>query len=279
MRPRLAIPDHLFVQPLVYGLDRPHSPFEIVTDLPAKNSLAFSQRTGNIRCAFLSPIDYARHGAEYCIVPGLGTSAGTPNGVIRLLVRPDARAISTVAVDIRVTSEIILAKIIIQERYRNADGSERDLTFIPMLPDPEAMLKKADAALVVEFGPNKLRVDSGVFELDLVEEWTDMTGLPYVFGFWVGREEELAPEEAKALIDAGKTGMSVRERLVADLAAARQISRSETESYFASFSYELGEREEQSLEEFIRYAYYLGALPDAPELTYFDLDTPPASPN
>jgi chorismate dehydratase len=279
MRPRLALPEHLFVQLLVQGLDRQQSPFELVTDLPAKNSLHFSQRTGELRCAFLSPIDYARHGAEYRIVPGIAASALIPNNVVKLLVRADARAIATVAVDIRVTSEIILAKIIIQERYRSAGSAGKELAFIPMLPDPAAMLKKADAALIVEFGPPTVRSLEGAFELDLVEEWTDMTGLPYVFGFWVGREDEFIAEEAKALSDAKRTGISVRDRLALDIAAARQLPRAETQRYFESFSYDLGEQEEQSLEEFNRYAFFLGALPDAPELKFFDFDAAPPTVN
>jgi chorismate dehydratase len=274
MRSRLALPEHSFVRLLVQGLDRTDSPFELVTDLPAKNSLNFSQRTGDFRCAFLSPIDYARHGADYCIVPGIAVSASHPNGVVRLFVRSDVRSISTVAVDIRVTSEIILAKIVIQERYRGAAISSRDLTFIPMLPDPAAMLKKADAALVVEFGPHPMTTEKGSFVLDLVEEWVDMTGLPYVFGFWVGREEEITGPEVRALLDAKASGVLVRDRLAADFAAAHQLPRQETEKYFKSFSYDLGEREEQSLEEYIQYAFFHGTLPDAPELKFFDLDEP-----
>jgi len=272
MRPALAVPGHLFVRPLVQGLDRPDSPFTIAVDLPAKNALAFNERAGDLRCAFLSPIDYARHGAEYCIVPGIGVSASAGCGIVRLLIKSNVRNIRSVAVDIRVTSEILLAKIILVEKYRNVPSQGKDLVFLPMLPDPDVMLQKADAALIVSFEPAKSQPSTpDVFVLDLVEEWVDLTDLPYVFGFWVGREEHLTTEEAKALVSAKETGLRTRERVIHDLAISSHHSLDAMSAYFASLSYDLGEREEEALAEFFHYAYFHGALPDVPEVQYFDL--------
>ena len=244
---------------------------------PGANALQFSERIGGFRCAFLSPLDYARHGAEYCIVPSVAASAAAPNGVLQLFVRSDLRSISTVAVDVRFTSEILLTKIILQERYRNASGAV-GLTFIPAQGDVNAMLAKADAALVVNLGPGAPR-EEGPFSLDLVEEWIDMTELPYPFGFWVGREEELTGTEARALVDAKGRGVSMIDDLARDLAATGRFSTDETRSYLHSFSYEFGDQEEQALDEFMRYAFFHGALPDVPDIQYFEIDSPSAGRN
>ena len=67
MKSRLAASDTLYLKPLLFGLDRRESPFDLDIDIPAKNAIKLSERSDGIRNAFLSPIDYARHGGEYRI--------------------------------------------------------------------------------------------------------------------------------------------------------------------------------------------------------------------
>ena len=270
MRSRLAVSDALYLKPLLFGLDRTESPFDLIVDIPAQNALKFSQRSGGIRNAFLSPIDYARHGAEYCIVPNICVASLMPTGTIQLLIKSDLRNINTIAVDIRFTSEIILAKIIIEEKYQN-NQSGKKLQFIPMMPDIDAMLKKADAALIVKDIPRSYE-EAGIFSLDLVEEWNDLTELPYIHGFWVGREEEMTGEEAKALLAAKKNGVSLQMHIAQEIARERNLPIREMTQYLSSFSYDLGEREEESIEEFIKYAYYHTVIGDVPEIRFFDVE-------
>ncbi len=119
MKSRLAVSNALYLKPLLFGLDRTDSPFDLIVDIPAQNALKFSQRSEGIRNAFLSPIDYARHGAEYCIVPHICVASSVPTNTIQLFIKSDLRKIDSIAVDIRYTSEIILAKIILEEKYHN----------------------------------------------------------------------------------------------------------------------------------------------------------------
>jgi predicted solute-binding protein len=269
MKSRLAVSDALFLKPLLFGLDRTESPFDPVIDIPAQNALKLSQRSEGIRNAFLSPIDYARHGGEYCIVPNICVASSIPTNTIQLILKSELHTINTVAIDVRITSEIILAKIILEEKYRT-DPSRSNLQFIPMMPDIDAMLAKADAALLVNEAPvvyNK----SGVFTLDLVEEWNDLTDLPYVHGFWVGREEEMTEQEAKALLMAKNNGVLLQLQIAQEAAQQRNLPLGEITQYFSSFSYDLGEREQESLAEFIQYAYYHTVIGDVPEIRFFDV--------
>jgi predicted solute-binding protein len=274
MKSRLAASDALYIKPLMFGLDRTESPFDLVIDIPAKNALKLSQRSEEIRSAFLSPIDYARHGAEYCIVPGVCVASSQPTNTIQLALKSELHTINSVAIDVRFTSEIILAKIILEEKYRT-DPSRANLQFIPMMPNVDAMLLKADAALLVNESPDTIKT-SGCFTLDLVEEWNDLTDLPYVHGFWVGREDEMTGLEAEALISAKKNGVLQQSQVIQQAALKRNSSVEEMTQYLSAFSYDLGEREEESIEEFIRYAYYHTVLGDVPDIRYFDLesDTP-----
>lgn len=270
MKSRLAVPDLCYLQPLLYGLEQPHSPFELVVDIPARNSLALSERSGNLRGAFLSPIDYARYGAEYCIVPDVVVASSQPSETILLFIKQETRNINRIAVDIRFTSEIILAKILLLEKFRNLASHSSSLQFLPMMPDLERMLEKADAALLVQ-SPPLLPNPQHVFALDLVEEWFDFTGLPYVHGFWVGREEEMNEREAKALQQAHKEGITLLSHIAQSFAPRYHQTPERLQSYLETFTYTFTSEHEESLAEFFHYAYFHGALPDVPEIRFFDV--------
>jgi predicted solute-binding protein len=139
-----------------------------------------------------------------------------------------------------------------------------------MMPDVDAMLAKADAALLVH-DMSKSNEPTGAFTLDLVEEWNDMTELPYVHGFWVGREEEMSEEEANALLTAKKNGILLKEQIAQGTAQQQNLPLNEVSQYISSFSYNLGEHEEESLAEFMHYAYYHGVIGDVPEIQFFDM--------
>jgi predicted solute-binding protein len=277
MKSRLAASDALYMKPILFGLDRAESPFDLVIDVPAKNALSFSKRSEGIRSAFLSPIDYARHGAEYCIVPNIGVASSNQTNSIQLVLKSDLRNIERIAIDLRFTSEIILAKIIVEEKYRN-NSSHQNLQFIPMMSDVDSMLSKADAALLVN-DRSHLIERPGTFTLDLVEEWNDLTDLPYLHGFWVGREEELSDIEARALLTAKNNGVLLKNQITQSIAQQQNLSLEETTQYISAFSYDFGEREEESLYEFMQYAYFHGVIGDVPEIRFFDVEADNVSQN
>lgn len=266
-RLRLGVPDALYLRPLIDDLDR--SGVDLHRTLPAQLAVEFRERPEYLRGAFLSPLDYARHGGVYQIIPGICCSSSEPTGTIRLYVNPK-KNITTLAVDIRVTSEIILAQIILAEKFPNLPSESQKLTIVPMMPDPEAMLAKADAALVVGLAPSS--GPSGLFSLDLVEEWNDLTGVPYVHGMWVVREDQFTDGEARVLFEAKEKGVA---GLLSSAVPDQGMSKDEPGRYFNRFSYEMSDQQTESLEEFFRYAFYHGALRDIPELNFFEASSPP----
>jgi len=269
------VPEASYVQPLLYGLRNSSANLEFLVDFPSQLALRLQQRIDSVRCAFLSPIDYARHGADYLVVPGVGVSSSSRTDTIQLFVNPDVQNVGTIAVDIRVTSEIILAKIILAEKFPNLAAAKGPLRFIPMLPKRDEMLRKADAALVVNFCPHAQTPDEP-FALDLVDEWNDLTGLPYVHGVWVGHDEAEAAAIVETLVLAKEHGVSHLAEIAEVISAERKVSRESSKQYLTGFSYGLGEEEQQGFAEFVRYAYYHGVLPDVPDLNFFEGSTPPA---
>jgi chorismate dehydratase len=277
MKSRLAASNALYLKPLLFGLDRTESLFDLIIDIPANNAIKLSERSGGIRNAFLSPIDYARHGGEYRIVPNICVASSNQTNTIQLVLKSNLHNIERIAIDVRFTSEIILAKIILSEKYQN-QSTHSKLQFIPMMPNVDAMLAKADAALIIQDSP-KVITRTGTFTLDLVEEWNDLTGLPYVHGFWVGREEELSKAEAQALFMAKNSGVLLKSQIAQSVAQQQNLSLSELTSYLSLFSYDFSEKEEESLAEFIHYAYFLGVIGDVPEILFFDVEASNPSQN
>ncbi|MGD0036188.1 MAG: MqnA/MqnD/SBP family protein [Bacteroidota bacterium] len=277
MKSRLAASNELYLKPLLFGLDRRESPFDLVIDIPANNAIKLSERSGGIRNAFLSPIDYARHGGEYRIVPNICVASSNQTNTIQLVLKSNLHNIERIAIDVRFTSEIILAKIILSEKYQN-QSTHSKLQFIPMMPNVDAMLAKADAALIIQDNPQVI-ARAGTFTLDLVEEWNDLTGLPYVHGFWVGREEELSKAEAQALFTAKNSGVFMKSQIAQSVAQQQNLSLSELTSYLSSFSYDFSEKEEESLAEFIHYAYFYGVIGDMPGILFFDVEASNPSQN
>jgi len=269
-RQRLGVTEAFFLKPLLEGLDAPGSPFELTVDLPSSLSVAFNDRPESLRGAFLSPIDYARHGGDYHIVPGICVSSSRPTGTIRLYVNDETRNITRLAVDIRVTSEIILAKIILLEKYPNLSAEKKEIQFIPMMPDLQTMLKKADAALVANFAPATAQ-NNDLFCLDLVEEWNDLTTLPYVHGFWVVREGRWKNAESRMLLEAQEAGMKNLSSIAGRYASPPMAQKTALD-YLSSFSYTLAQEQVESVSEFFRYCYFHGALGDIPELDFVSND-------
>jgi predicted solute-binding protein len=195
---------------------------------------------------FAAPLDFARNASLYRIIPGSGVASAEANGVLTIRFREGARSINTLAVSPISSTDIILARLLLSEKFGLAP------TIVPVDGPVEAMLAKADAALIASL---TLRPDHPDEEgLDLVEEWIDATGLPYVHGIIAARDGILQDSEINALSAVGLPPISVSSPLADDDA---QVS---------PFTYGLNEEILDGLKEFLQYAYFHGILPDVPDL-------------
>ena len=84
----------------------------------------------------------------------------------------------------------------------------------PAEPDLRAMLARADAALVI--GDPALALNPsrrhGVMKIDLGAEWQALTGLPFVYAMWSGRDGRCGPEHVRGAAGGARS----RRRRVAD---------------------------------------------------------------
>lgn len=243
---RLGIIRQGYSQPLFHGLPGPplkhpeqQSPFEIVEDTPSM--LVQKLRQQEVDAAFLSPVDYARHSENLRIVPHIGLiSAGESRGV-QLLFREHLRDIRTIAVPQQVsTSDVVLTNLVLAEKY------ELTPQILPVTSSPKESLTKADAVLIS--GDDVFTVHD-THRLDLVEEWCDVTDLPYVHGIWATTANGLSDSEVKLLIELTEKGV-----------AGFQFSGPQQKWYEEYFGYHLHEDALFALTEFLRMAFYHGIL-------------------
>ena len=269
IRRTLGISEALYLRPLIHGVERPGSPWGLHRDIPAQLSVLLSQRIPPLEagCALLSPIDYARHGGDYRIVPGISAASRTSTRTIQLLMHKDVRTISRVAVDLRVTSEIVLLKILLLEKFSELSDDGKSPDFVAVAGSLDQQLQKADAVLTVNLGP-ALPEKGEVFALDLVEEWVDLTELPYVHGFWVGHEGTIDETLATFLVDARSSGRSNLAGIAEALGGSSGTSAGEILAYLSAFSYDLDDEIQDAVSEFFRYAYFHGILADIPDLKF-----------
>jgi len=269
-RKRLGVPSVFYTKPLTVHLAE-RDLFARQVDVPAQHAVRL--REHELDAAFLTPIDYARDSSEYRIVPGVGVSSASATGSISLVFHDEIQTVNTVAIDPSSSSEIILAKIILAEEY------ELEPKFQVFTGTVNDALARADAVLLV--GDASLReISLHPNRIDLVEAWNEISGLPYVHGFWCGGDEALRPEEVGWLVQSAYSGISALDTIAGNLppGAFPSLSHADMSDYLHAFSYDLNEDDLEGLREFLRYAFFHGVTPDVAELHFYGAPgSPPES--
>jgi len=184
------------------------------------------------------------------VVPGVSIACRGPVRSILLVSARPFGEIRRLAVDSSSRTSVQLARVILERRY----GARPEL--VPYPPDLGAMLRVADAALVI--GDPALRLDPGRLPyrvLDLGAEWFELTGLPMVFAVWAGRPECITREVAGAFRESYRFGQAHLEEIVRGEAPARGFSPDFVRQYFSRHVvFDLGPAESEGMELFLKLA-------------------------
>lgn len=192
------------------------------------------------------------------VLPGAGIAChGAVRSILLVSTRP-ASKIARLAVDSSSRTSVQLARVILERRY----GAEPEA--ITHAPDLEAMLRIADAALII--GDPALRIDParlGYHTYDLGAEWVEMTGLPMVFAVWAGRRGAATPEVVSAFRESCRYGRERIEEIVALESARREFPAGLVREYLSHhIVHELETRDYEGMELFLRYARELQGAPE-----------------
>jgi chorismate dehydratase len=196
---RLGAVSYLNTKPLVYGLDTQPDQFDVRFDVPAK--CAALLHAGKVDLGLIPAVEYLR--GDYCMVPDVSIASDGPVATVAVFTRKPIEQVKTLALDLSSRTSVALTRVLCVKHWRI------EPSFTPAEPDLEAMLARADAALVIgdpafEIDPVKRRVT----KIDLGAEWKAMTGLPFVYAMWAGRAGAATADQCRALQAARDRGVA-----------------------------------------------------------------------
>ena len=245
---RVSAVEYLNARPLVEGLEGRTGLFDLQFDLPAR--CAAHLHEGSADLALIPSIEYLQN-AEYRMVPNLAVASEGAVASVALFTTRPVTSLRSIAVDSNSRTAAMLLRILCAEAW------EIEPKLVRLRPDLDVMLKRCDAALII--GDAALFLDheqKGLDKVDLGEEWTVLTSLPFVWAAWVGRRDALAAEHGQALAAARAQGEQAIDDIVARHCPDDEERRETGRRYLReNVSFGLDERAHDGLRKFYEYAY------------------------
>jgi chorismate dehydratase len=258
---RLGAVSYLNTKPLVEGLDEHPDLFAVRFDVPAQCAALLHE--GRIDVGLIPAIEYLR--GDYRIVPEVAITSDGPVASVAVFSRVPVEQIKTLALDISSRTSVALTRVLCACKWRIAPK------LTPAEPDLRAMLARADAALVI--GDPALDIDpsaANVTKIDLGSEWQALTGLPFVYAMWSGREGAVNATHLAELQAARDRGVAAIPEIARRVAGddARRVAR--VEQYLRdNLKYPLGEREIAGLRRFHELAADQGLVSGVRPLRFY----------
>jgi len=264
---RISIIDYLNAAPLNYGFKHGSGFKHFHLKFQVPSVCSDSLRKGEVDAGLISSIEYLRiPGLK--IVPDLCIASPRRVRSVVLLSKVPPESINALALDVSSRTSVVLAQILLRERY----GAAPKVTEMP--PDIGTMLADHDAALVI--GDTAMRISRhGLIVLDLAEEWHTWTGLPFVFALWAIRQD--APELgspggiAPFFHQSYELGKINLEQIIDEAWRTIGWTKQELRDYLTiNLSHTLGRYERESLALFYEKSVKLGFAPKNAPLRFFE---------
>jgi chorismate dehydratase len=262
----IGIVELLEFLPLVYGLQnkRIDHPFQLISAEPAESARRL--KDGEVELCLIPSVEYARSKETWNIVPGIAITCPGSAMNVQLFFKRGLKDLKKVAVDRQAASAAVLLKILMQEKFMlNPEYLEMPAVNL------ESMLNKADAALITGdtalhcFQQNRNR-------LDLNEEWTDLTGSPFVYSFWAGRDFTITADDLRIIKKSFDLGSRNLEQICKTYAARAKVNWVFYHDFLSkNISYTFNDKEQAGLLEFYNYAFFFGYIDFIPDLHFYPL--------
>ena len=260
---RVSAVEYLNARPLVHGLEDRTDLFDLQFDIPAR--CAAQLHDGSVDLGLIPSIEYL-HGSDYRIVPDLAVASEGEVASVALFTTRPATSLRSVAVDSGSRTGSALLRVLCAEWW------DTDPKLVKLRPDLPVMLKRCDAALVI--GDAALFFDyesQGLDKVDLGDEWTAMTSLPFVWAMWVGRANAVSPDHVAALQAARASGVQASDEIVARHCPGDEEQLEVGRRYLRqNVSFGLDERALAGLRKFYEYLYDLRLVPARTDLRFFE---------
>ena len=258
---RLGAVSYLNTKPLVYGLDAHPDQFDVRFDVPAK--CAELLHAGRVDLGLIPAIEYLR--GRYAIVPDISIASNGDVATVAVFSRKPIERVETLALDLSSRTSVALTRVLCAKKWKI------EPRFTPAEPDLDAMLRRADAALVI--GDPAFEIDPArhnVTKIDLGAEWHALTGLPFVYAMWVGRPDAATPAQCRALQQARDAGVAHLPEIAKQVAAGDAALGQRVLSYLRdNLKYGLGQAEQAGLRRFHELAAEIGVVPGLEPLRFY----------
>jgi chorismate dehydratase len=258
---RLGAVGYLNARPLVYGIER-QPRFDLRYDIPSECARLLHSHA--IDVGLIPSIEYLRGPEPYAFVPGPAVTSRGPVASVAIYTRIEPKEIRTIAMDTSSRTSVALSTVLLRRVFGATPES------VPMAPDLDAMLARADAALIIGDNALFLNPQPAIRKIDLGELWTETTGLPFVYAVWAGWRDALTPEDVRRLQRARDEGAAdpdgVARAYYPDDPARQAVARRYLRD---NIQYVLGPEELEGLRTFYRYAAEAGLVAQARELLFY----------
>jgi chorismate dehydratase len=249
---RIGAVSYLNSRPLLHTLQARLPKAEVVLDLPSR--LADQLAEGRLDVALVPSIEYFRR-PDCSIVSDACIACDGPVRSVRLYSRRPVDRIGTLALDEGSRTSAALVQILLAERHAVRPRLEQ----LPI----GATVDETAADAVMLIGDRGMLCPDGDFEFvwDLGAEWSQWTGLPFVFAMWIARPGVASPELDGQLAAARDDGLQRLPEIAQQYGAPLGIAAQECLVYLRDhLQFRLGPRQRQGLQRFYDLAQHYGLL-------------------
>ncbi len=273
---RIACVSFLNTAPLIEGLEA-CAGLVLEHDVPAALAGRLLDTDHPADIALVSVIDAATSPEPLALLPAGMIGCDGQTLTVRLFSRVEPSAITRLHADNDSHTSVALARIILSERFGARpeivafDAARRAGVDGGPQAWPESVLLIGDKVVVGDLpGP------AYPHQLDLGEQWRELTGLPFVYALWACRASDADDARilaAAALLDRQRRRNTARlDRIVTQRAPAKGWPADLARGYVGDLlRYEVGPREREAVGEFLRRAAALGIAPRT-EPVWIDFD-------
>jgi chorismate dehydratase len=274
---RLGCVQYLNTLPLIEGLSC-WKDAELAAAVPSR--LIGMLHAGEVDLALASIVDAVDPRIVALPVGMIGCDG--PTLTVRLFARVPIAAITSVGVDTDSHTSAILMQVLLARRFNirprliDFDARERVFSGAREPAGPDAVLLIGDK--VVTDAPSTTDFPH---QLDLGQAWNDLTGLPFVYAVWMcraGEEYSDRVQAAAAALDRQRRHNATRlDWVVARRAEERRWPPDLAAEYIGRLlKYEVGDREREAVELFVKWAHELGLCAGGP-ITWAEVGAAPAA--
>jgi chorismate dehydratase len=277
---RISIVQYLNTAPLVWGFT--NGPLRGKYDLSftVPSLCAEALRSGAADIAIIPAIEYQRMDSQM-ILPDMAIASKNRVRSLLIISKMPIEGARNIALDSSSRSTQALTKILCDRSWKIAPE------FIEMPPDINAMLRRADAALLIgdpalrlsiTTEPDAKRGPSGelvcsaasagvsragsLHVYDVVEEWRKMTSLPAVLAVWAARSEIANADVIEDFQTSRDLGLQNLDEICRQAASELKLPSEQLQRYLSeNIDFNLDEDNLRGLTAYFTFAAAMGLIP------------------